>query len=85
MNRPNDKVNDEVSTGNDELREHYAFDYARAKPNRFADQLSDDATMIVLEPDLAAAFPTSEAVNEALRLVLQIAKVPRAPEVVIES
>jgi hypothetical protein len=30
----------------------------------------------VLAPDVAQAFPSDEAVNEALRLVLQIAQVP---------
>ncbi len=31
----------------------------------------------VLDPDVVQAFPTDEAVNTALRLVLQIAKVPQ--------
>jgi hypothetical protein len=30
--------------------------------------------VIVLEPDVAKAFPTDEAVNEALRLLLQAGK-----------
>lgn len=32
--------------------------------------------VFVLAPDVAQAFPADEAVNEALRLVLQIAEVP---------
>ncbi|MGZ8215782.1 hypothetical protein [Methylomagnum sp.] len=46
----------------------YAFDYSKAKPNRFAQ--SQTKVMVSLEPDVAAAFPTSEAVNKALRAVL---------------
>lgn len=33
--------------------------------------------VIVLAPDVALAFPSDEAVNQALRLVLQMAQVPR--------
>ena len=62
----------------DELREEYDFDYDRAKPNRFASQLSQDALVVVLEPDVAAAFPTPEAVNEALRLVMKLSAIPAA-------
>lgn len=32
--------------------------------------------IILLAPDVAEAFPDDEAVNEALRLVLQIARLP---------
>lgn len=59
-----------------ELRREYHFDYAKAKPNRFADRLSEEEIVIVLEPDVAAAFPTSEAVNKALRLVMEISSIP---------
>lgn len=51
-----------------DLDDHYAFDYEKAKPNRFAPHLSQDAVMVVLDPDVAALFPMSEAVNETLRV-----------------
>jgi len=35
-----------------------------------------EAIMVVLEPEVAVAFPTAEAVNEALRLVMQLSKIP---------
>jgi hypothetical protein len=76
MKKPSDKPNKEV----DELREHYDLDYGQAKPNRFADQFSQDAVVVVLDADVAAAFPTPESVNEALRLVLQLSLIPvKAP------
>lgn len=59
--------NDKVVQQTDELREHYSFDYSKAKPNRFADRFSEDAIMVVLAPDVAAVFTTSEAANQALR------------------
>ena len=49
-----------------ELHEHYDFDYSAAKPNRFATRLAQEQLMVVIDPDLAAIFSTSEAVNEAL-------------------
>lgn len=32
--------------------------------------------LVLLAPDVAAAFPNAEAVNAALRLVIQMAKIP---------
>ncbi|MGH9855951.1 MAG: hypothetical protein ACREBD_39450 [Blastocatellia bacterium] len=32
--------------------------------------------VVVLAPDVARAFPTEEAVNEALRLVVRMAQIP---------
>lgn len=55
MNAPNI----EPDNGYDDLQEHYDFDYSKAKPNRFAAQLNSETVMIVLEPEVAAAFPTT--------------------------
>lgn len=57
-----------------ELNAHYDFDYSKAKPNRFATRLGQEQLMIVLDPDVAAIFPTSEAVNEALRVLATAAQ-----------
>ena len=40
---------------------------------KYAARLSADAKIVILEPEIAAAFPTSRAVNEALGVVLQAA------------
>ena len=53
----------------DTLKSHYEFDYSKAKPNRFAEKLTQDSLMVVLDPDVAAIFPTSEAVNDSLRVL----------------
>jgi hypothetical protein len=71
MNMQEDKVKNVES---DELDEHYDFDYSEAKPNRFAARLDKEQLMVVLDPDMAAIFPTSEAVNEALRVLATAAK-----------
>jgi len=48
------------------LGQEYRFDYRRAKPNRFARKMSGSVVMVVLEPDVAAVFNSSKAVNAAL-------------------
>lgn len=61
---------DEEMKEADELREHYSFDYSKAKPNRFASRFSEEAIVVVLDPDVAAVFTTSEAANQALRSLI---------------
>ena len=51
----------------DDLRSHYDFDYSKARPNRFARRLSKESVVVVLEPDVANVFQSSEAVNAFLR------------------
>lgn len=50
----------------DELRDEYALDYAKSKPNRFAAKLKG-TTVVVLQPDVAEVFRSSKAVNDLLR------------------
>lgn len=57
--------------GADELRDEYRFDYSKAKPNRFAAPLSTKGRMILLDEDVANAFPSSESVNALLRALLR--------------
>jgi len=50
----------------DELRDEYALDYAKSKPNRFAAKLKG-TTVVVLQPDVAEVFQSAKAVNDLLR------------------
>ncbi len=54
----------------EEMRREYHFDYKKAKPNRFAGQMGRGTIAIVLEPDVAAVFKSSESVNALLRSVI---------------
>ena len=57
---------------NDELRPRY--DETRLKNGtrgKYAKQYAAGTNIVHLEPDVAAAYPTEEAVNEALRFVLK--------------
>ncbi len=60
-----------------ELREAYDLSQLPIMPRgRYAPERRRGRNLVVLEPDVARAFPSDEAVNEALRLVLQAAKIP---------
>ena len=61
----------------DDLRAEY--DLAALGPGvrgKYAGRLKG-TTLVALQPEIAAAFPTSDAVNEALRAVLRARKVVR--------
>ena len=59
-----------------EMPPEYRLDYRESRPNRFAGRLGRDGFGVTLDPDVAAVFNTSEAVNALLRSV--IAAVPTA-------
>lgn len=58
----------------DELLPEYQFDYGKGRPNRFADQVRPGSRVVVLDPDVAEYFTSTEQVNALLRAV--IATVP---------
>ncbi len=70
-----------VADTDDELSAEYRFDYSIASPNRFAEHMSADAVAVVLDPDVAAVFRSSEAVNQLLRSVISaLPETTLAPE-----
>ena len=58
----------------DEMEAEYRFDYSKARPNRFAEEYNRMRITVLLESDVAEDFPSSEAVNEALRFLSRITK-----------
>jgi hypothetical protein len=58
-----------------DLRREYDFDYAKARPNRFARRAREKSVVVLLAPDVAKVFKTGESVNDALRAILKA--VPR--------
>ncbi len=65
-------MNDEADQ--DEMKAEYRFDYSKARPNRFAEEYNRMQMTVVLDSDVAEDFPSSEAVNEALRFLARIMK-----------
>ena len=56
--------------GADEILPEY--DFKRASRNKYASRYAAGSVVVVLEPDVAAAFPTSSEANEALRALARI-------------
>lgn len=60
-----------------ELEEEYDLSQLPVMPRgRYAPEKRLARNLVVLEPDLAQAFPSDEAVNKALRLILEATRIP---------
>ncbi len=62
----------------DELRPEYDLSQLLEEGVRgkYAERYREGTNLVLLAPDVAAVFPDEKAVNEALRLVAQLAKIP---------
>ena len=62
----------------DELRSEYDLrDLLKgAVRGKYVQRYRAGTNLVLLDPDVAKAFPSEQAVNEALRLVLQLTKIP---------
>ena len=67
MSTPN-KPSDQAT--NDDLLPEYDFDYSQARPNRFAERMTTESIVVLLDPDVAEVFKTPEAVNRVLRALI---------------
>ena len=77
--RPRKTSDDSIKKPNDdcELKEEYDLSQLPIMPRgRYAPERRIGKNLVVLEPDVAQAFPSDEAVNRALRLILQAAQIP---------
>ncbi len=64
-----------LDNNRDDLRPEYDFDYSKAVRGKYYKRLlREGANIVVLEPDVAKAFGDSAAVNEALRLLLELSR-----------
>lgn len=60
-----------------ELREEYDLSQLPVMPKgRYDPERRRGKNVVVLEPELARAFPSDEAVNKALRLILEASQIP---------
>jgi len=59
----------------DELRKEYKrSDFGELVRGKYVERLKKGSNVVVLDPRVARAFPNSEAVNEALLSLLELAK-----------
>jgi hypothetical protein len=62
----------------DDMRREYDFDYSKAVRGKYYRRLlKEGANVVILEPDVAKAFRSSAAVNEALRSLLRMSEATR--------
>jgi hypothetical protein len=72
MQKPNDPEDYD-------LRDEYDLSRMTIVPKgRFEPERRQGKNVVVLAPDVAEAFPTDDAVNHALRLVMQMAQIPKS-------
>lgn len=58
-----------------EMRAEYKrSDFTKLERGKFYKEVAKGTSVVLLDPALAKAFPSSEAVNEALRGLLELAK-----------
>jgi len=61
-----------------DMRPEYEFDYSTAARGKYYRRLlKEGANVVVLDPDVAKAFRSSAAVNEALRSLLRMSEETR--------
>ena len=54
-----------------DLAPEYRFDYAKAKPNRFAGRPRAQPVVVLLDQEVAKVFQDGDAVNAVLRSIIQ--------------
>jgi len=62
----------------DDLRPEYDLKelLSGAEQGRYAERFRRGTNLVLLEPEVAAAFPDEQSVNEALKLVIELTKIP---------
>lgn len=59
-----------IDSGDPEMRDHY--DFTGGIRGKYVERLKKAGQMVLLEPDIAAVFTTSESVNSTLRGLLPV-------------
>ena len=60
---------------NSEMLDEY--DFSKGRRGKYAQRYAAGSNVVVISPDVAEAFPDSESVNEALRMLIKIAQQKR--------
>ena len=64
-----------AKTVSDDLRPEYdRADFGPMVRGKYAARMKEASNIVVLDPDVAEAFPNAQAVNQALRALLELAK-----------
>ena len=64
----------------DELRPEYDFtQIPGGVKGKYIERYRASTNLVLLDPEVAAAFPSDESVNEALRLLMKVARTQVTP------
>jgi hypothetical protein len=64
-----------VKTPSDELRTEYKrSDFKKLERGRYYERVKASSNVVVLDPEIAAVFPNSAAVNKALQSLVEVAE-----------
>ncbi len=57
------------------------YDFSKGVRGKYAKRYAEGTNVVVLSPDVAEVFPNSDSVNEALRVLVKVArqKVKKVP------
>jgi hypothetical protein len=59
----------------DELRDEYDLSKLKNRVRgKYAERYRQGTNLVLLEPEVAEAFPDSESVNNALKMLMEVAK-----------
>ncbi|HMF57961.1 MAG TPA: hypothetical protein VK619_16580 [Pyrinomonadaceae bacterium] len=71
----------ETEMEDDELRPEYDFSQLKGRVRgKYVERYREGTNLVLLEPDVAAVFPDARAVNEALRLLIEVAQKQVSPQ-----
>ena len=66
------------SEGEDDLRPEYDFSQMKGGVRgKYVERYREGTNLVLLDPDIASAFPDAKAVNDALRSLLQEKQSPQ--------
>ncbi|HWW74508.1 MAG TPA: hypothetical protein VNZ44_03880 [Pyrinomonadaceae bacterium] len=65
----------EPETEADELRPEYDFSQLKGRARgKYVERYREGTNLVLLEPDVAEAFPDADSVNEALRFLIRVTR-----------
>lgn len=67
------------STSDEPRREYQRSDFKKLERGRYTSRIQARSNVVVPEPEVAASFPNSAAVNKALRSLAEVAETVSAP------
>jgi hypothetical protein len=70
-----------LNSKSSDLRQEYDFSTMKGGVRgKYAKRFREGSNLVLLDPELSKAFPTDEAVNQALRAVLSLTKALHHPK-----